>query len=164
MEFKHLFRFQVVRLGSSSVFEMQFLVDLCLANPLHQVIGKLEDYSNDSIDGLARSLPIDKLRPACFIINAFIYFIQWCKFAVHLQLPSCIFSMTDPQYRTKPAGVSDAVPTAKGQVLADEYGIQFFETSAKTNLNAEQVFYSIARDIKQRLADTESKAEVIKLI
>ncbi|KAI3929529.1 hypothetical protein MKX01_025697, partial [Papaver californicum] len=27
-----------------------------------------------------------------------------------------------------------AVPTAKGQALADEYGIKFFETSAKTNL------------------------------
>ncbi|OWM68824.1 hypothetical protein CDL15_Pgr025011 [Punica granatum] len=52
-----------------------------------------------------------------------------------------------------------AVPTAKGQALADEYGIKFFETSAKTNLNVEQVFFSIARDIKQRLADTDSKAE-----
>ncbi|MBA0740222.1 hypothetical protein Gogos_013440, partial [Gossypium gossypioides] len=53
-----------------------------------------------------------------------------------------------------------AVPTSKGQALADEYGIKFFETSAKTNLNVEEVFFSIARDIKQRLADTDSKAEV----
>nr|XP_004494002.1 ras-related protein RABE1c-like [Cicer arietinum] len=52
-----------------------------------------------------------------------------------------------------------AVPTAKGQALADEYGIKFFETSAKTNLNVEEVFFSIARDIKQRLADTDSKSE-----
>ncbi|XP_077244706.1 ras-related protein RABE1d-like [Tasmannia lanceolata] len=52
-----------------------------------------------------------------------------------------------------------AVPTSRGQSLADEYGIKFFETSAKTNLNVEQVFFSIARDIKQRLADTDSKAE-----
>ncbi|KAK3007402.1 hypothetical protein RJ639_017170 [Escallonia herrerae] len=52
-----------------------------------------------------------------------------------------------------------AVPTSKGQALADEYGIKFFETSAKTNLNVEQVFFSIARDIKQRLADTDSRAE-----
>uniref|UniRef100_A0A2N9G036 Uncharacterized protein n=1 Tax=Fagus sylvatica TaxID=28930 RepID=A0A2N9G036_FAGSY len=52
-----------------------------------------------------------------------------------------------------------AVPTSRGQKLADEYGIKFFETSAKTNLNVEQVFFSIARDIKQRLAETDSKAE-----
>ncbi|CAK7331622.1 unnamed protein product [Dovyalis caffra] len=52
-----------------------------------------------------------------------------------------------------------AVPTSKGQALADEYGIKFFETSAKTNLNVEQVFFSIARDIKQRLADTDPRAE-----
>ncbi|RYQ93327.1 hypothetical protein Ahy_B09g099599 [Arachis hypogaea] len=52
-----------------------------------------------------------------------------------------------------------AVPTARGQALADEYGIKFFETSAKTNMNVEEVFFSIARDIKQRLADTDSKTE-----
>ncbi|KAG0463753.1 hypothetical protein HPP92_019822 [Vanilla planifolia] len=66
-----------------------------------------------------------------------------------------------------------AVPTSKGQALADEYAIKFFETvmlnhhhyfiislllnpcsgffsECKTNLNVEQVFFSIARDIKQR--------------
>ncbi|XP_038684292.1 ras-related protein RABE1c-like isoform X2 [Tripterygium wilfordii] len=52
-----------------------------------------------------------------------------------------------------------AVPTSSGQALADEYGIKFFETSAKTNFNVEQVFFTIARDIKQRLAETDSKAE-----
>ncbi|OVA18292.1 Small GTPase superfamily [Macleaya cordata] len=52
-----------------------------------------------------------------------------------------------------------AVPTAKGQALADEYGIKFFETSAKTNLNVEQVFFSIATDIKQRLAETDTRTE-----
>ncbi|KAI3954258.1 hypothetical protein MKW98_018082 [Papaver atlanticum] len=65
-----------------------------------------------------------------------------------------------------------AVPTAKGQALADEYGIKFFETisytelsffcvppSAKTNLNVEQVFFSIARDIKERLSETDTRAE-----
>lgn len=79
------------------------------------------------------------------------------------------------------------MPTSKGQALADEYGIKFFETvsdayvkmwklnffyhrqqkkfilqSAKTDLNVEEVFFSIARDIKQRLADTDSKAEVFE--
>ncbi|MBA0690865.1 hypothetical protein Goari_008519 [Gossypium aridum] len=55
--------------------------------------------------------------------------------------------------------IQPAVPTSKGQALADEYGIKFFETSAKTNLNVEEVFFSIARDIKQRLVDTDLKAE-----
>ncbi|KAG5407326.1 hypothetical protein IGI04_013445 [Brassica rapa subsp. trilocularis] len=31
--------------------------------------------------------------------------------------------------------------------------------SAKTNLNVEEVFFSIAKDIKQRLPDTDSRAE-----
>uniref|UniRef100_A0A453FW00 Ras-related protein ARA-3 n=1 Tax=Aegilops tauschii subsp. strangulata TaxID=200361 RepID=A0A453FW00_AEGTS len=54
---------------------------------------------------------------------------------------------------------ADMDESKRGQALADEYGIQFFETSAKTNLNVEQVFFSIARDIKQRLAETDSKPE-----
>ncbi|CAF1924573.1 unnamed protein product [Brassica napus] len=33
-----------------------------------------------------------------------------------------------------------AVPTSKGQALADEYGIKFFETSAKTNLKCGRGF------------------------
>lgn len=36
--------------------------------------------------------------------------------------------------------------------------------SAKTNLNVEEVFFSIAKDIKQRLADSDTKAEVFKLL
>ena len=32
--------------------------------------------------------------------------------------------------------------------------------SAKTNLNVEEVFFSIGKDIKQRLADTDARAEV----
>lgn len=32
--------------------------------------------------------------------------------------------------------------------------------SAKTNLNVEEVFFSIARDIKQRLSESDSKIEV----
>jgi Ras-related protein Rab-8A len=52
-----------------------------------------------------------------------------------------------------------AVPTARGQELADEFGIKFFETSAKTNLNVEQVFFTLGRDIKQRLEESESRVE-----
>jgi Ras-related protein Rab-8A len=56
-----------------------------------------------------------------------------------------------------------AVPTAKGQALADEFGIKFFETSAKTNLNVENVFFTIARDIKNRVAESDSShAEPVK--
>lgn len=32
--------------------------------------------------------------------------------------------------------------------------------SAKTNMNVEEVFFSIAKDIKQRLAESDTKAEV----
>lgn len=32
-----------------------------------------------------------------------------------------------------------AVPYSKGQALADELGIQFFETSAKSNINVTEV-------------------------
>lgn len=33
-----------------------------------------------------------------------------------------------------------AVPTSKGQALADEFGIRFFETSAKNNSNVDEVY------------------------
>jgi Ras-related protein Rab-8A len=32
-----------------------------------------------------------------------------------------------------------AVPYSKGKALADEYGVHFFETSAKENINVEEV-------------------------
>lgn len=48
------------------------------------------------------------------------------------------------------------VETAKGQALADEYGIKFYETSAKSAQNVEEAFFTIARDIKKRLIDTQS--------
>eukprot|EP00299_Pterocystis_sp_00344_P010573 c4755_g1_i1.p2 GENE.c4755_g1_i1~~c4755_g1_i1.p2 ORF type:complete len:234 (+),score=42.47 c4755_g1_i1:70-702(+) len=43
------------------------------------------------------------------------------------------------------------VAAAQGQALADEYGIPFFETSAKTNQNVEAAFTKITRDIMGRL-------------
>ncbi|KAL1511245.1 hypothetical protein AB1Y20_006054 [Prymnesium parvum] len=46
------------------------------------------------------------------------------------------------------------ITTARGQALADQHGIKFFETSAKNNINIEEAFCTIARDIKQRLFDT----------
>jgi len=46
------------------------------------------------------------------------------------------------------------VETARGQDLADEYSIRFFEASAKTNINVKEAFESIASDIKARLDAT----------
>ena len=44
-----------------------------------------------------------------------------------------------------------AVTFAQGKALAEEFGISFFETSAKTGGAVEDVFASIARDVKGRL-------------
>ncbi|KAF9623548.1 hypothetical protein IFM89_003338 [Coptis chinensis] len=40
-----------------------------------------------------------------------------------------------------------AVPTSMGQALANEYGMKFFETSAKSYYNVEEAFLSITRDV-----------------
>jgi Ras-related protein Rab-8A len=45
------------------------------------------------------------------------------------------------------------VETKRGEELAEEYGINFFETSAKSNINVVESFTSIAQDIKTRLMD-----------
>eukprot|EP00887_Chlorella_sp_A99_P005509 scaffold1.g5509.t1 len=46
-----------------------------------------------------------------------------------------------------------AVPYSRGQALADEFRMPFFETSAKANTNVDEVFQSIARDVVVRLRD-----------
>ncbi|KAI9012766.1 ras family-domain-containing protein [Gaertneriomyces semiglobifer] len=46
------------------------------------------------------------------------------------------------------------VSKEQGQALADEYGIKFLETSAKSNIGVEEAFFTLARDIKKRLIDT----------
>mmetsp|Transcript_19805 Transcript_19805/g.58827 ORF Transcript_19805/g.58827 Transcript_19805/m.58827 type:complete len:214 (-) Transcript_19805:1210-1851(-) len=43
-----------------------------------------------------------------------------------------------------------AVPASVAQALADEYNIQFFETSAKEDINVEEVFAAIAKDVMAR--------------
>lgn len=51
--------------------------------------------------------------------------------------------------------VSDKkVEASRAQALADEYGISFFECSAKTNQNVVEAFTSLAVDIKRRLMDS----------
>lgn len=43
------------------------------------------------------------------------------------------------------------VTEAEGQALADQYGIKFFLTSAKNNLNVTEAFESVARDVMTRV-------------
>ncbi|PVI01376.1 NCA2-domain-containing protein [Periconia macrospinosa] len=50
-----------------------------------------------------------------------------------------------------------AVSTERGQALADELGIPFLEVSAKSNINVDKAFYSLAADIKKRLIDSAQK-------
>ena len=44
-----------------------------------------------------------------------------------------------------------SVPKEEGEALANEYEIQFFETSAKQDLLVEDAFLAIATDVKNRL-------------
>ena len=44
-----------------------------------------------------------------------------------------------------------AVSTEMGQALAQEFGIEYFETSAKTGSYVEDAFISISRNVKNRL-------------
>jgi GTPase SAR1 family protein len=52
-----------------------------------------------------------------------------------------------------------AVSTERGQQLADELGIPFLEVSAKSNINVDKAFYSLAADIKKRIMDTTRQEE-----
>jgi len=50
------------------------------------------------------------------------------------------------------------IETSKGQDLANEFGINFFETSAKNSVQVDEAFMSLARDIKQRI-DQEAQPQ-----
>ncbi|CAG8460079.1 11249_t:CDS:2 [Funneliformis mosseae] len=52
-----------------------------------------------------------------------------------------------------------AITKEQGQALADEFGIKFLETSAKANINVEEAFFTLARDIKKRLIDTHAQEQ-----
>eukprot|EP00457_Paulinella_chromatophora_P014220 gb/GEZN01014617.1/.p1 GENE.gb/GEZN01014617.1/~~gb/GEZN01014617.1/.p1 ORF type:complete len:218 (-),score=32.71 gb/GEZN01014617.1/:176-829(-) len=49
------------------------------------------------------------------------------------------------------------VDTEKGQALADQYGIPFFETSAKDDVLVTEAFLELAKIVKKRLMKTESR-------
>jgi len=56
---------------------------------------------------------------------------------------------------------SRVVSTERGRVLAEEHGVKFMETSAKSGLNVETAFMTLAKDIKNKMdrknvADTPS--------
>lgn len=46
------------------------------------------------------------------------------------------------------------VSKEQGAQLAQEFGVKFLETSAKANINVEEAFFALTRDIKKRLIDT----------
>jgi GTPase SAR1 family protein len=52
-----------------------------------------------------------------------------------------------------------AVSTEQGQALADELGIPFLEVSAKSNINVDKAFYSLAANIKKRIIDTQATTQ-----
>ncbi|KAK1928017.1 Rab/GTPase [Papiliotrema laurentii] len=52
-----------------------------------------------------------------------------------------------------------AVTIEQGRELADEFGLRFLETSAKANEGVEEAFFTLARDIKTRLIDSQPQAE-----
>lgn len=71
--------------------------------------------------------PLGQRTVTCFILFRFVP----CRFVSLLIVPK--------------------VSKEEGAQLAAEYGIQFFETSAKNDINVEKGFITIAREVKDRL-------------
>lgn len=55
------------------------------------------------------------------------------------------------------------IPTEQGQSLAQEFGIKFMETSAKSNININEAFYYLAKDIKDKRMSEPKPADSINL-
>ncbi len=50
-----------------------------------------------------------------------------------------------------------AVSTEEGQEIADSLGIQYFETSAKDNINIKQTFEALVDEISEKMAESIEK-------
>ena len=49
------------------------------------------------------------------------------------------------------------IPSERGQQLADEFGLKFYETSAKTGSNINEMFFDVASQIvRDRPAQTQA--------
>lgn len=55
------------------------------------------------------------------------------------------------------------VNAASGQALADEFGIKFFETSAKDKLNVEETFEHLVKEIMSKTKPTVNEDKGLKL-
>ncbi|CAG5928388.1 unnamed protein product [Menidia menidia] len=55
------------------------------------------------------------------------------------------------------------VPKARGEQIAREHGIRFFETSAKANINIEKAFLTLAEDILRKTPVKEPNSENVDI-
>ena len=54
---------------------------------------------------------------------------------------------------SRPGADTQAVTTEQAQALADELGLTYVETSAKSNTNVDEAFFKLAQQVKDHLVD-----------
>ncbi|XWS59775.1 hypothetical protein CRYUN_Cryun08bG0150400 [Craigia yunnanensis] len=147
--------------GAMGILLVYDVTDESSFNNIRNWIRNIEQHASDNVNKIlvGNKADMDESKRVCFSFSLF-HVHKCAYFRMHLWLPFCMpYCAGYFSCQVDLELIFQAVPISKGQALADEYGIKFFETSAKTNLNVEEVFFSIARDIKQRLADSDSRAE-----